>query len=82
MRYDIADSYESIANPAHRYVGIKEIQGVRLCHVQDGGSVNARGRSPQSRYGPAAPGRVNRMSFSAGCSRGVSSRRPSSAVPG
>jgi hypothetical protein len=57
MRYDIADSYVSIANPAHRYVGIKEIQGVRLCHVQDGGSVNARGRSPQSRYGPAAPER-------------------------
>jgi hypothetical protein len=57
MRYDIADSYESIANPAHRYVGIKEIQGAQLDNSALGQDVNLTTRLPQSRYGSAAEGR-------------------------
>jgi hypothetical protein len=59
MRYDIADSYVSIANPTHRYVGIKEIQGAGLDSTREGSEVNLLTRLPQSRYGSAAPQRGN-----------------------
>jgi hypothetical protein len=57
MRYDIADSNVSIANPTHRYVGIKEIQGAGLDNTPEGSDVNLLARLPQSRYGSAAQGR-------------------------
>jgi hypothetical protein len=57
MRYDIADSYVSLANPTHRYVGIKEIQGAQLDNSSHGQDVNLPTRLPQPRYGSAAQGR-------------------------
>jgi len=59
MRYDIADSYVSIHNPSHRYVGIKEIQGAGLDSSAQGQDVNLLTRLPQPRYGSAADGRGN-----------------------
>jgi hypothetical protein len=59
MRYDLADSYVSLANPAHRYVGIKEIQGAGLDSTPEGSDVNLLNRLPQPRYGSAAEGRGN-----------------------
>lgn len=59
MRYDLADSYVWLANPAHRYVGIKEIQGTGLDNTREGSDVNLLTRLPQSRYGAAAPERGN-----------------------
>jgi hypothetical protein len=59
MRYDIADSYISQVNANDRYVGVRELAGARTCDTTEGITVNQPGRSPQSRYGPAAAGRGN-----------------------
>lgn len=57
MRYDVADTYVSRAGVNDRYAGFTEKPGARLCDTTQGIDVNADGRNPQSRYGPAASGR-------------------------
>lgn len=59
IRYDISDSYVSRANPNDRFVGFREVPGAGLCDTTEGASVNSPARTPQSRYGPAAPARGN-----------------------
>jgi hypothetical protein len=54
MRYDIAFAYPSSTTPNVRYLTGGEPVGVVLCTSAAGSGVNAAGRSPQSRYGPAA----------------------------
>ena len=57
MRYDIADTYVSNANPDHRFVNFKEAQGTGLCSQEEGVAANASSHKPQSRFGSAAPNR-------------------------
>ena len=54
MRYGIAFAYRSTADPTVYYLTMGEPSGLSLCRNPAGTGVNDSGRSPQSRYGPAA----------------------------
>jgi hypothetical protein len=54
MRYNISFAYRSTADPTVYYLTLGEPSGMVLCGSPAGTGVNASGRSPQSRYGPAA----------------------------
>ncbi len=56
MRYDIAETYASQKDSSIRYF-VRENVPRSICNTKDGTGVNAPGRLPQSRYGPAAAGR-------------------------
>lgn len=53
MRYDNAFAYIPNADPNARYVVDEAVRGT-ICTSPAGTGVNAPGRAPQSRYGPAA----------------------------
>ena len=53
MRYDAGWAYVSAADPTVRYL-VDEAVSLFLCTSPAGTGVNAPGRAPQSRYGPAA----------------------------
>lgn len=57
MRYDNAQAYASSVVLRNRYASFTEVVGVLLCNTSAGTGVNEEGRLPQSRYGPASPGR-------------------------
>jgi hypothetical protein len=56
MRYDDCAAYAPRLSPGIRYRA-NEQWGNELCSSEQGTGTNAVGRSPQSRYGPAAAGR-------------------------
>lgn len=58
MRYFSAVAYRSQSDFRVRYK-VEEVKGINLCTSATGTGVNAAGRSPQPRYGDAAPNRGN-----------------------
>ena len=58
MRYDESNAYVSKNDPNLRYT-VRETTGYQICRRESGTGVNEAGRTPESRYGDAAPGRGN-----------------------
>jgi hypothetical protein len=59
MRYDDSSGYFSKAAPGTIYYTPGEAEGISICTSAAGTGINDAGRSPQPRYGDAAPGRGN-----------------------